>query len=98
MKTIYIDPEFKCHVSDDGAMQAVETNIFDGKCNAFIDGYRFIPAGKSWTREDGVVFHGEMVSPWMDYSELDAAQREYERQQMADMENALSILLGGETA
>lgn len=98
MKTIYIDSEFKCHVSDDGAMQAVETNIFDGKCNAFIDGYRFIPAGKSWTREDGVVFHGEMVSPWMDYSELDAAQREYERQQMADMENALSILLGGETA
>lgn len=36
MKTIYIDPEFKCHVSDDGTMRAVETNAFDGKCDAFI--------------------------------------------------------------
>lgn len=98
MKTIYIDSEFKCHVSDDGTMRSVETNVFDGKCDAFIEGYRFIPVGESWTRSDGVTFTGEMVAPWMDYAELDAAQREYERQQMADMENALSILLGGETA
>lgn len=98
MKTIYIDSEFKCHIFDDGTMTAVETDFFDGKCDAFVEGYRFVPSGESWTREDGVVFHGEMIAPWKPYSELDTAQREHERQQMADMENALAILLGGEGA
>lgn len=92
MAMIYIDAEFKCHVADDGTMTAVETNVFDGKCDAFIKGYRFIPAGESWTREDGTVFRGEMVAPWKPYSELDAAQRQYEREQAADMQAALEIL------
>lgn len=97
MKTIYLDAEFKCHVTNDGAMTAVETEFFDGKCDAFVEGFRFVPAGKTWTRSDGEVFKGEMVSPWKDYAELDEAQREYERQLLADAENALAILLGGET-
>ena len=97
MRKIYLDSDFKCHTTADGTMLGVQTECFDGKCDAFIEGYRFVPTGLSWTRSDGVVFHGEMVSPWKDYVELDAAQREYERQQMADMENALAILLGGET-
>ena len=80
MRTIYIDSEFKCHVTNDGTMTAIETDAFDGKCDAFIGGYRFVPAGKTWTRSDGEVFEGEMVSPWKDYAELDGAQREYERQ------------------
>ena len=75
---IYMDSDFKCHVSDDGTLTAVETDFFDGKCDSFIEGYRFIPAGAVWTREDGAVFHGEMVAPWRDWTELDAAQREYE--------------------
>ena len=98
MKTIYIDADFKCHLVNDGTMTAIETDFFDGKCDAFIEGYRFVPSGESWTRDDGVVFYGEMVSPWKDYAELDAAQREYERERLADAENALAILLGGETA
>lgn len=97
MKTIYIDSDYKCHITNDGTMTAVETNFFDGKCDAFIEGYRFVPDGETWTRSDGEVFHGEMVSPWKPYAELDAAQREYERQLLADAENALAILLGGET-
>lgn len=80
MKTIYLDAEFKCHVTNDGTMTAVETDAFDGKCDAFIEGYRFVPSGESWTRADGAVFHGEMISPWKDYAELDEAQRAYERQ------------------
>ena len=71
MKTIYIDSEFKCHVSDDGTMTAVETNRFDGKCDTYIEGYRYVPSGESWTRSDGVVFHGEMIAPWVDYTKLD---------------------------
>ena len=30
---------------------------------------------------DGVVFTGEMIAPWKPWAELDAAQREYEREQ-----------------
>lgn len=98
MKTIYIDSEFKCHITDDGTMTAVETDFFDGKCDTLIEGYRFVPSGESWTREDGEVFEGEMIAPWVDYSELDAAQRAWEMEKLADAENALAILLGGETA
>jgi hypothetical protein len=94
MKTIYIDSDFKCRTFNDGTMTALETDSFDGKCDAFIEGYRFVPAGESWTREDGTVFHGEMVSPWKPYEELDAAQRQYEREQLAEAQTALEIILG----
>ena len=90
MKDIYVDAEFKCHTTNGGAMTAVETSFFNGKCDAFIEGYRFVPAGESWTRPDGVVFTGEMIAPWKSYRELDAAQREYER----ELAQAARILLG----
>ena len=92
MKTIYLDAEFKCHVTNDGTLTPVETDIFDSYCNTFIEGYRFVPSGESWTRSDGVVFQGEMVAPWQDYGKLDAAQRQYEQEQLADMKNALATL------
>lgn len=88
--TIYIDPNYKCHVTDDGTMTAVETDAFDGMCTEYTEGYRFVPAGQTWTRSDGVEFTGEMISPWRPWAELDAAQREYERQQLAQYESALS--------
>lgn len=81
MRTIYLDSEFKCHITNDGNMTAVETDFFDGKCDTFVEGYRFVPAGESWTRPDGVVFHGEMIAPFKPYSELAAAQRQYEADQ-----------------
>lgn len=92
MKTIYIDAEFKCHVADDGTMTAVETDFFDGKCDAFIEGYRFVPEGESWTQEDGTVFHGEMITPWKDYAELENTQRAYERQLLNEYAEALKVL------
>lgn len=92
MRTIYIDTEFKCHITNDGTMNAVETDFFDGKCDAFIEGYRFVPAGESWTREDGEVFAGEMIAPWVNFEELDAAQRKYEKALIADMQTALNKL------
>ena len=90
--TIYIDTEFKCHITDDGTMTAVETDVFDGKCAEYIEGYRFVPASETWTREDGAEFSGEMMAPWRDWAELDAAQREYEREQYEDMRAALEVL------
>ena len=79
---IYIDNDYRCHASDDGTMTPVETDFFDGKCSAFIEGYRFVPDGCSWTREDGEIFHGEMVAPWQDIRELRLAQLEYESEQL----------------
>ena len=92
MKTIYIDSDFKCHVSDDGTMTVVETDFFDGKCDAMVEGYRFVPAGQSWTRSDGAVFRGEMIAPWKPWEELDAAQRAYERELLAQCAEALKTL------
>ena len=87
---VYIDKDSKCHTVNDGTMTAVETDFFDGKCDAFVEGYRFVPFCESWTRPDGVVFHGEMVAPWKDWRELDAAQWAYEREQYAAMEAELA--------
>lgn len=78
MRTIYLDSECKCHTVGDGTLTAVETPFFEGKCDAFVEGYRFIPSGETWTREDGSVFPGEMVAPWKPYGHLAAAQTQYE--------------------
>ena len=87
MRTIYIDSDYKCHLTNDGTMAAVETNAFAGKCDAYIEGYRFVPSGETWVRADGVAFHGEMLSPWKPYNELEAAQKQYE-QDLADLQTA----------
>lgn len=90
---IYIDSEYHCHTSNpDGAFREVETDFFEGKCDTFIEGQRFVPAGKAWMRSDGRVFLGEMVAPWRPYSELDAAQREYERQLIEIYEKSLETV------
>jgi hypothetical protein len=78
MRTIYIDSEFKCHITNDGTMTAVETEAFNGKCDTYIEGCRYIPAGESWTRSDGVVFTGTMIAPFKDSQLLEAAQKLYE--------------------
>lgn len=92
MKTVFVDADFLCHVTGDGTMTAVETDFFDGKCDEFIEGYRLVPAGCTWTRADGEVFLGEMIAPWKPWTELEEAQREYEKQEAADMKEALALL------
>lgn len=74
---VYIDSEFKCHVSPGEGLTEVEASFFDNKCNEFVEGYRFVPSGSVWTREDGIEFAGEMISPWKDYNELAMAQLTY---------------------
>lgn len=92
--TIYIDKDYKCHTSPGENLTAVETDAFNGKCKQVIEGYRFVPAGKTWVREDGEVFHGEMVTPWRDYALLAELQALYEEEQakQADMAAALDVL------
>lgn len=92
MRTLFYDGDFKCHTVNDGTMTSVETDFFDGKCDTFIEGYRFVPSGESWTRSDGVVFSGEMIAPWKPYEELDAAQREYEREKLIEYGSTIAEL------
>lgn len=90
---IYLDADYKCYVTDDGTMRPYETDFFDGKCQAYIEGYRLVPEGETWTKtrreiisdeveyEAEVVeatFLGLMISPWKPLAELDAAQAAYE--------------------
>ena len=88
--TIYIDNDYKCHTSPGEGRTAVETDAFEGKCKQYIEGYRLVPSGESWTREDGAEFSGEMIATWKPWEELDDAQRDYERQQLeeANAQNA----------
>ena len=92
--TIYIDKDYKCHTSPSEELTAVETDTFDGKCRQYIEGYRFVPSGESWTREDGQVFHGEMIAPWRDYALLAEFQAIYDAEQakQSDMAAALEVL------
>ena len=92
--TIYIDSDYKCHTSSGDGFTPVETDTFDGKCRQYIEGYRFVPSEQSWTREDGQMFHGEMVAPWRNYEILAELQAVYEEEQakQADMAAALEIL------
>lgn len=81
---VYIDSEFKCHTSNpDNIYRQIETDFFNEKSDAFIEGYRFIPVGESWTRSDGEIFHGEMISPWKPYDQLNEIQRSYELELLA---------------
>ena len=91
---IYIDSEYKCYTSPGDNLTAIDTRFFDGKCKAYIEGYRFVPSGETWIREDGQVFVGEMIAPWRPYEILTEFQAIYEEEQakQADMAAALEIL------
>lgn len=103
--TIYIDNDYRCYTESAKGRTAVDTPFFDGKCKGFIEGYRFVPQGQTWTRADGVQFKGEMVSPWRNYNELAELQAQYEdgidsqtdtiAGLMDDIEELCNELIGG---
>lgn len=85
MNKIYIDSEFRCRTTNpDGTFREVVLSdsariFFSDKCTAFIEGYRLKPEVETWVREDGHVFSGgEMITPWINYDLLEAAQVQYE--------------------
>ena len=89
--TIYIDSDYKCYVSAAEGRRAIETNEFDGKCLEWIESFRFVPAGETWTRGDGEVFTN-MSAPWKDLGEAYAAQTAYVTAQNAQYEAALTAI------
>lgn len=98
---IYLDSDFKCHTSDDGTMREVEFDenelgtFFANKCPEFIEAYRYVPTGETWTREDGEVFSGEMFSPWNLTEEVIEVQSKYERSLVAtyshELQNSVTL-------
>ena len=90
---VYIDSDFKCHTTNpDGVFREIYTDFFNDKCRIFIEGYHYVPAGELWTKPDGVVLIGETLVPCRPYQVLDAAQREYERQQLSEVNAKLNDL------
>lgn len=83
----YVDSEHKCHSTNpNGTFREVEDDFFNGKCDTFIEGYCYDDS-KGYAQ----------IYPRIQFDKLDAVQREYEREKLADAENALAILLGGES-
>lgn len=92
--TIYLDSDFRCHLQDDGTRMAVETEAFEGKCEAFVSAYHYIPSGYSWQHQSGIIYNGLAIIADADYSVLARIQEQYEydQEQSVDMQNALEIL------
>lgn len=88
---IYIDKDYKCHVSNAEGRKAAETSDFDGKCEEWIESFRLVPAGETWVRGDGEMFTN-MAAPWKDLSNAYAAQAAYVERQNAQYEAALSAI------
>lgn len=79
---IYVDSNRHCHTSNpDGIYTEIETDFFNDKCDEFVEGYCY---------DDSRGYPA--IYPWKDYTELDNAQREYERQLLAEYTEALKIM------
>lgn len=89
--TIYIDNDYKCHASAAGGRREIETDYFDGKCPEWIESFRYVPEGETWTRGDGEIFTN-MTAPWKDLREAYAAQAAYAEQQNKQYEAALTAI------
>lgn len=84
--TVYIDELGHCHAENADGRQAVEDEFFDGRAPEAIEGY-MCTLGVSGER---------MIAPWQPWEQLDAAQREYEREQLAAAQAALAESLTAE--
>ena len=84
--TVYIDELGHCHAENADGRQAVEDEFFDGRAPEAIEGY-LCTLGVNGER---------MISPWQPWEQLDAAQRAYEREQLAAAQAALAESLTAE--
>lgn len=96
---VYLDTEYKVHAEAGTDYMATADAFFDNKCPNLIESYRYVPAGATWTREDGVAFAGPMIAPWRDIRRYDGEQQRYLLEQLtaaraesADMQAALAVL------
>lgn len=81
MRTLYLDAMHQAHITaGDGLMPWNDADgLFNGKCNAYVEGFRIVPEGATWTRADGTVFRGLMIAPAVPFEQLQEAQAAYEQ-------------------
>lgn len=87
MKTIYLDSDFVCHVKPSLGYVEYTTDLFDLMCDRFIEAHRLVPYGSTWTRPDGHVFSGLMVS----LAIQDSIAMPYQKQYEEDQDNMMSL-------
>lgn len=95
MKTLYIGKDFKLYVTNSDDRIPVETDIFDGFCNEYIEGHIFVPEGMTMVNQNGETVHGQFVQPWKNTEVLTVYQEQYESRQheqqlLAEYESALA--------
>ena len=92
---IYVDKkEYHCHTKKpDGEHIPIETEFFNGKCAAYIEGFIWLPEGHEVVI-NGDAYNNPMITPWKDIRILDAYQEQYEAMlaEQKDMQNALNKL------
>lgn len=84
---VYVDMDYKCHATNEGTMREVDSDFFNGKCPTFIEGYCYDDS-KGYAH----------IYPWKPLSGLEEAQREYEKQQLAEYEALINELYAEVTA
>lgn len=89
---IYLDNNYKCHTQNEGTMREIDVPAFDGKCKEYIEGYRFIPSGETWTDTHGNVFEGQFLGAWRAYTELTEIQTAVDRTQAEADEQIMGLL------
>ena len=94
MREVYIDSEFKVHTTNANGRTAIETDAFDGMSDVIMECHIFVPHGVSYKKTNGITVHGEFIQPFVTEKEMDAAQREYEKQKLSNCLEALQELGG----
>lgn len=72
---VYIDSAYKCHVKPVSGAFAVETDLFNGKCEEYICGYRYVPEGHTFVDEKGVTRRGAVMYPIENLGVLERIQK-----------------------
>lgn len=94
-KIIYLDTQFMCHPENDDSFElltSIETDVFDNYCDEYIKGYRFVPEGYTWTREDGIKFNGEMIAPAKNWKDLIVLQHITDQEALSTYKDALNTV------
>lgn len=76
---IFVDARKHCHLEDDGAMTAIETDFFNGKCKEYVEGYC-------------CDIQHEAFYAWRKYSELEEIQTAVDRTQAEADEQIMGLL------
>lgn len=94
MKTIYLDKNYRCHTEPEHDFRTIETDVFDGKCNLYIESCMLVPDGESYTTEEGITYTGFMFAMIGNPSlliEIQSAYEDGQRNILSEVEGVLGL-------